>query len=385
MFLQFPHFLHAPPHNSKDLEKSTDAVVAIPKPGKPLGDSKSYRPISLLYVQLKIFERLIYARVEPSSTHCCHKSWRAFDREGRPQTRSPCRHRASGIAFRPRRPELCRSTSQPPTTLSGIVSSPSSCCNSYLIDTWSTRSWKWLAIATLPLPPEMANGAGYCASRTASHRDLTWNSSSTSTCLTCLLTTASRNSAYADHLAIMQADGDWQAVEGVLSKDMLTAGEYLQTWKLKLSTRKTVSATFHLNNKEAKRELKVNYNNEILPFYREPKDLGVTLERSLMYCRHLESLRKKLKSRVALLRWLAGSGWGAGARADAASRRTRRLPRALGQRRRQKIQLCGSENDERSLGEGGVQSTLFCIFNHCYFISSPNKLNLSLNKATLYT
>ena len=41
-----------------------------------------------------------------------------------------------------------------------------------------------------------------------------------------------------------------------------------------------VSAAFHLNNKEAKRELKVNLNNETLPFCSEPKDLGVTLDRS---------------------------------------------------------------------------------------------------------
>jgi len=56
----------------------------------------------------------------------------------------------------------------------------------------------------------------------------------------------------------MHADGDWQAVEVVLNKDMATLGEYLQTWKLKLSTTKTVSTVFHLNNKEAKRELKSN-------------------------------------------------------------------------------------------------------------------------------
>jgi len=72
----------------------------------------------------------------------------------------------------------------------------------------------------------------------------------------------SRKYAYADDLAIIHADGDWQAVEGVLSKDMATASEFLQTWKLKLSTTKVVSAVFHLNNKEAKRELKVNYNSE---------------------------------------------------------------------------------------------------------------------------
>jgi len=39
-------------------------VLTIPKPEKPLGDPKSYRPISLLGVPLKILERLIYARVE---------------------------------------------------------------------------------------------------------------------------------------------------------------------------------------------------------------------------------------------------------------------------------------------------------------------------------
>ena len=40
-------------------------VVAIPKPGKPVGDPKSYRLISLFRVPYKILERLIYARVEP--------------------------------------------------------------------------------------------------------------------------------------------------------------------------------------------------------------------------------------------------------------------------------------------------------------------------------
>jgi len=94
---------------------------------------------------------------------------------------------------------------------------------------------------------------------------------------------------------------------------MAIVGEHLQTWKLKLSFTKTVSAVFHLNNKEAKRELKVNFNNETLPFCSEPKYLGVTLDRSLTYHRHLEPLRKKLTSRVALLRQLVGSGWGAGA------------------------------------------------------------------------
>jgi len=42
-----------------------------------------------------------------------------------------------------------------------------------------------------------------------------------------LPTNVSREYAYADDLAIMDVDGDWQAVEGVLSKDMATVGEHL--------------------------------------------------------------------------------------------------------------------------------------------------------------
>ena len=38
-----------------------------------------------------------------------------------------------------------------------------------------------------------------------------------------------------------------------------------------------------------------------------------------------------------------------------------------------------------AVGEGEVHSKLFCIFNHCYFISCPNTAqNLSHNKATPY-
>jgi len=120
-------------------------------------------------------------------------------------------------------------------------------------------------------------------------------------CISDLPTTVSRKFAYADDLGIMHADGDWQAVEEVLTKDMATLGEYLHTSKLKLSTVKAVSATFHLNNKEAKRELKVNFNSETLLFCSEPKYLGVTLDSALTYCQHIESICKKLTSRGALL------------------------------------------------------------------------------------
>ena len=45
-----------------------------------------------------------------------------------------------------------------------------------------------------------------------------------------------------------------------------------------------------------------------------PTYFGVTLDRELTYRHHLEALRKKFSTRVSLLRRLAGSGRGAGAK-----------------------------------------------------------------------
>ena len=95
---------------------------------------------------------------------------------------------------------------------------------------------------------------------------------------------------------------------------MSTPSAYLQTWRLKLSHTKTVTAAFHLNNREAKRELKIYNNSRLLLFCPTPTYLGVKLDRLLTFHHHLVALSKKLSSRVTLLRRLVGSGWGAGAK-----------------------------------------------------------------------
>ena len=95
---------------------------------------------------------------------------------------------------------------------------------------------------------------------------------------------------------------------------MSTLSAYLQTWRLKLSHIKTVTAAFHLNNREAKRELKVYSNGRLLPFCPTLTYLGVKLDRSLTFRHHLVALRKKLSSCVTLLRRLVSLGWGAGAK-----------------------------------------------------------------------
>ena len=91
----------------------------------------------------------------------------------------------------------------------------------------------------------------------------------------------SKKFAYADDLAILHTSGEWKELERTLSQDMTTLSEYLQTRRLKLSHTKTVTAAFHLHNREAKRELKVCNIGMTLPFCPIPTYLGVKLDRSL--------------------------------------------------------------------------------------------------------
>ena len=89
---------------------------------------------------------------------------------------------------------------------------------------------------------------------------------------------------------------------------MGTLALYLRQWRLKLSEGKTVSTVFHLNNKEAKRELDVHINTRRLNFQPKTTYLGVKLDRTLSYHQNLAGLRDKVMARSALICKLVGTG-----------------------------------------------------------------------------
>ena len=113
-------------------------------------------------------------------------------------------------------------------------------------------------------------------------------------------------------MALTIARPSFEAAERALSQDLSDVVAFMQRWRLKVSANKTVASVFHLRNYAAGRALKVSLpNGQLLPFEGNPKYLGVTLDRSLTFRRHCLNLKNKVNSRVALLRRLAGTSWGA--------------------------------------------------------------------------
>ena len=281
-------------------------VVTIPKPGKPMGYPKSYQMISLLCVPYKILERLIYTHIEPLVNPLL------------PKEQAGLRHEKSivdQIVLLTQNIKDSFEAKKKEKKASAIFVN--------LTAAYDTVWHRGLTCKLLRLLPDkhmvrmimeliqnrsftLTNGE----SKKSKLRRLK-NGVPQGLVLAPLLfniytndlpSMISRKFAYADDLALLHSSGNWKDLEGTLSQDMSTLSDYLQTWRLKLSHTKTVTAAFHLNNREAKLELKVYNNGRLLPFCLTPTYLGVKLDRSLTFRHHLVALCKKLSSHVTLLR-----------------------------------------------------------------------------------
>ena len=285
-------------------------VVAIHKPSIPLEDHRSYRPISLLCVPYKILERLICNRVKPIVDPLLPKEQAGF--------------------------LLGKSTVNQVILLTQNIEDSLEVkkkAGPVFVDLTAVYDTVWhrgLTCKLMRLLPdkhivqiimELVRNRSFTLTtgdRKPSRLRRLKNSLTQGSVLAPLLfniyiydlpSITSEKYAYADNLAILHSCGDWKMLERTLSEDMTTLSAYFQSWRLKLSHAKTVTAAFHLHNREAKRELKVKNNGKILPFCPVPTYIDVKLDRALTYRHQLEALRKKLSRRVSLLMRLAGSEW----------------------------------------------------------------------------
>ena len=128
-----------------------------------------------------------------------------------------------------------------------------------------------------------------------------------------LLVTVSRKFAYADDLATLHYANNWQALQALL----------LRTWQPHPPTF-TNGNSSSVQQRLCRQPYIFTTSRQHVSLtslstgrpYRSvlnPLNLCIKLDRTFTFRRHLESLRKKLTSRVGLLKRLTGSTWGADA------------------------------------------------------------------------
>ena len=97
-----------------------------------------------------------------------------------------------------------------------------------------------------------------------------------------------RSFIYADDLCIALQGNDFNNIEASLTSALSTMTTYYDTNQLRATPSKTQVCTFHLRNREAKREQNVVWNGIRLSNTTTPVYLGINLDRTLCYKTHIE-------------------------------------------------------------------------------------------------
>lgn len=79
---------------------------------------------------------------------------------------------------------------------------------------------------------------------------------------------------------------------------------------LRPSAAKTEVGCFHLNNKLTNQELSIIFESNLLTHKNTPKYLGITLDKTLSFKKHLSQTAAKLNTRNNILHKLCGTIWG---------------------------------------------------------------------------
>lgn len=285
-------------------------VIAFPKPNKPQDDPANYRPISLMSCCLKLFERTILARIGESINATIPKEQAGFQKN-----RSCCdqvlaltnfielgfeKGLKTGVVF------LDLSAAYDTVWKKGLLLKLSRVvrCKKSLTLISSMLSDRCLQV-------EINDKT----SRKRIINDGLPQGSVLSCVLYCLYTsdipnTQSRRFMYADDIAMAAQAKTFEDIEVMLRSDLRKMAFYFAKWRLKPNVSKTTSITFHLNNRQANRKLKLKLNGKRIRHDKNPRYLGVFLDRTLTYRPHLENVQRKLKPRVNIVQKLAGTTWG---------------------------------------------------------------------------
>ena len=286
-------------------------MIAIRKPGKPIDEPTSYRPISLLCCCYKLFERLLLTRLSPIFESVIPPEQAGFRKKRNPcdQVLALTSYIESGFQKKLKTGAVLIDLSAAYDTVwqAGLMMKLSKAikCRTtirLIASLISQRNFRVFLGNQVSRKRILKNGLP---------QGSVLAPSSFNVYISDLPATESLKFGYADDWTLATQSKTFSHLESTLSRDVGHLNEYFDYWKLRLNAKKTVATCFHLDNKQAARKLKVTLAGEVLVHDFAPKYLGVTLDRSLTYRKHTENVRDKVKSRCNIISKLAGTDWGA--------------------------------------------------------------------------
>lgn len=280
-------------------------IIMIPKPGKDLTLVDSYRPISLLPVISKIFEKLLLSKILRflNDTQCIPNHQFGF------------RSKHGTIEQTHRLVQVIRNTFERKRY-----------CSALFIDVSQAFDKVWhqglMYKLRLYLPENLYNLlCSYitCRQFVVKERDFISDPSPISAGVpqgsilgpTLYLIYTSdmptskeiHTSTFADDTAILSVNESPQEASHKLQIHVHLLEKWLQQWRIKINERKCSHITFTLRKETC---VSILINNQIVPQHSEVKYLGVHLDRRLTWKYHVEAKITQIKLTTAKLHWLIG-------------------------------------------------------------------------------
>ena len=116
-----------------------------------------------------------------------------------------------------------------------------------------------------------------------------------------------RNFIYADGLCVTAKHPSFKQTEDTIEDALGELTQYYRNNNMRANPDKTQVTAFHIRNKEAMRELDVTWNGTVLENTAHSKCLGVTLDRTLSYKKHIQNTKMKVANRNNLQKKLSTS------------------------------------------------------------------------------
>lgn len=289
-------------------------IIALLKPGKPAELPESYRPVALLSVTLKLLERLLHNRISPLIDAIVPPDQAGY-RSGRSctdQVLALTNHIENGFERKLKTGMVFIDLTAAFDTVwkKGLLCKflkvvPCLTICDLLCNMLSNRYFKVFLNDSGSSSKRLNNGLPQGSILAPLLFNLYMSD---------LPSTKSRKFVYADDIALAIQRKNFTQLNTILTDDLERCADFFRKWRLKPSTSKTEVSCFHLDNRQSMAELQVECEGQLLSHNHHPKYLGMVLDRTLTYKKHLLNLRAKLNTRNNIINKLAATSWGASAK-----------------------------------------------------------------------